>query len=209
MKLLVGLGNPGAKYAHNRHNIGFMAMDRIAEDYGFPTFSSKHNGLLSQGKIGSESVILLKPQTFMNLSGQSVQPVMAFYKITPQDIWVWHDELELPTGRVRVKTAGGHGGHNGLKDIDARIGQNYHRVRIGIDRPAVKSMITSYVLGDFTPEEMNIQNVVLDALSDKTDALLAGEPDKARNYVVNTLQALQQTSESVTSSASKKQTTKE
>lgn len=203
MKLIVGLGNPGAKYAHNRHNVGFMAIDRLADDYGFPAFASKHHGLVSQGKIGQESVILLKPQTFMNLSGQAVQPVMAFYKIVPQDIWVWHDELELPVGRVRIKTAGGHGGHNGLKDIDARIGQNYHRVRIGIGHPGIKSMVSSYVLSDFPMGDMAIQDKVLDALSDKVDALLRGEGDKAMNHVAVTLQALQPATEKTTSSNDK------
>jgi PTH1 family peptidyl-tRNA hydrolase len=191
MKLIVGLGNPGAKYAHTRHNVGFMAIDRLAQDYGFSDFATKHHGLVAQGKIGTQSVLLLKPQTFMNLSGQAVQPLMAFYKITPQDIWVWHDELELPVGRVRVKTGGGHGGHNGLKDIDARIGQQYHRVRIGIGHPGVKSMVSSYVLSDFSQADSFIQDKVLDALSDKAEALLTGDTDKAMNYVASTLQALQ------------------
>jgi PTH1 family peptidyl-tRNA hydrolase len=135
MKLLVGLGNPGSQYEGNRHNIGFMALDAIARAHGITQFRNKHAGSLAEGSIEGEKVILLKPQTFMNRSGDSVQQVAQFYKIAPSDIIVLYDELDLVAGKVRVKVGGGNGGHNGLRSIDPQIGLDYKRVRLGIGHP--------------------------------------------------------------------------
>ena len=135
MKLFVGLGNPGAKYAGNRHNIGYMAVDRIAADHGFGPWRSKFQGVISEGRLGREKVILLKPETFMNLSGQSVGEAMRFHKLEPADVIVFHDELDLAPGKCRLKTGGGHAGHNGLRSIHAHIGEAYDRVRLGIGHP--------------------------------------------------------------------------
>ena len=138
MKLWVGLGNPGAKYAGNRHNIGFMALDRVAEDHSFAPWRSKFQASLTEGRLGSEKVLLLKPETFMNLSGQSVGEAMRFYKLDSTDITVFHDELDLAPGKCRVKAGGGHAGHNGLRSIHQHIGPHYDRVRLGIGHPGHK-----------------------------------------------------------------------
>ena len=132
MKLIVGLGNPGAKYAQNRHNIGFMALDEIASAHGFGPWRAKFQGQVSEGRLGSEKVILLKPETFMNLSGQAVGEAMRFHKLTPADIIVFHDEIDLAPAKIRCKTGGGHAGHNGLRSIHAHIGAEYDRVRMGV-----------------------------------------------------------------------------
>jgi PTH1 family peptidyl-tRNA hydrolase len=134
MKLFVGLGNPGSSYARNRHNIGFMAMDRIASDHGFGPWKSKFQGEVTEGRLGSDKVLLLKPGTFMNRSGQSVQAAMQFYKLEPSDVVVFHDELDLAPGKCRVKQGGGHAGHNGLRSIHGHIGEAYGRVRLGIGK---------------------------------------------------------------------------
>ncbi|MFN7053609.1 MAG: aminoacyl-tRNA hydrolase, partial [Gemmobacter sp.] len=130
MRIWVGLGNPGGKYAGNRHNIGFMALDRIAADHGFGPWRRAFQGLVAEGRLGSEKLVLLKPETFMNLSGQSVGEALRFYKLGPDDLTVFHDELDLAPGRLRVKTGGGHAGHNGLRSIHAHVGEAYHRVRL-------------------------------------------------------------------------------
>jgi len=127
MKLFVGLGNPGAKYAGNRHNIGFMALDRIAGDHGFGPWRKAHQGMVAEGRLGDEKVCLLKPGTFMNLSGQSVGEAMRFFRLTPQDVTVFHDELDLGPGRLRLKQGGGHAGHNGLRSIHDHIGERFRR----------------------------------------------------------------------------------
>lgn len=150
MWLLAGLGNPGAKYAGNRHNIGFMVIDRIAADYGFPAFRSKFQGLMSEGTIAGQKVALLKPQTYMNNSGQSVQAAARFYKIASKHIVVFHDEVDLSPGKVRVKTGGGNAGHNGLHSIDAHMGTaDYGRVRLGVGKPATGD-VSGHVLSDFS-----------------------------------------------------------
>ena len=154
MKLFVGLGNPGGKYARNRHNIGFMAVDRIADDHGFAPWRNKFNGQISEGRLGSEKVLLLKPETFMNLSGQSVGEAMRFHKLESQDVTVFHDELDLAPGKCRVKTGGGHAGHNGLRSIHAHIGAEYHRLRLGIGHPGRKELVSPYVLHDFPKAEI-------------------------------------------------------
>lgn len=175
MQLFVGLGNPGGKYAGNRHNIGFMALDRIAADHGFPPFRAKFQGLVSEGRLGDERVVLLKPQTFMNLSGQSVGEAMRFYKLTPGDVVVFHDELDLAPGRCRAKTGGGHAGHNGLRSIHAHIGEAYHRVRLGIGHPGDKNRVADYVLSDFAKAEEGWRDDLMRGISDGAPALAAGD----------------------------------
>lgn len=148
MKLIVGLGNPGAKHALNRHNVGFMAVDRIAEGHGLGPWRSRFLGLAADGALGGERVLLLKPQTFMNESGRSVGEAARFLRLSPGDVTVIHDEIDLAPGRVRAKTGGGHAGHNGLRSIHAHIGDAYHRVRIGVGHPGHKDAVPGYVLRD-------------------------------------------------------------
>ena len=174
MKLLVGLGNPGNQYQGNRHNIGFMALDAIARAHSITQFRSKHAGSLAEGNIGGEKVILLKPQTFMNRSGDSVQQVAKFYKIEPADIIVLYDELDLAPGKVRVKTGGGNGGHNGLRSIDPQIGLNYKRVRLGIGHPG-KEFVTPHVLGDFAKADQVWLEPLLDAIGTNVGLLITGD----------------------------------
>lgn len=151
MFLVVGLGNPGPDYALTRHNIGFMAVDALA---GAERFTSKFHGEVASRSIESEKLILLKPMTFMNLSGKSVQAAMAFYKIPPENVIVLHDELDIPLGKLRIKRGGGANGHNGIKDIDQMIGPNYWRIRLGIGHPGMKEQVHSHVLSRFTADEM-------------------------------------------------------
>ena len=155
MQIFVGLGNPGPKYAENRHNIGFMAMDEIAQAHGFGPWRSKFQAQMTDGRLGNDKVILLKPETLMNLSGQSVGEAMRFYKLTADDVVVFHDELDLAPGKCRVKTGGGHAGHNGLRSIHQHIGEAYHRVRLGIGHPGHKDRVAGYVLSDFAKAEQD------------------------------------------------------
>ena len=180
MKLLAGLGNPGSQYEGNRHNIGFMALDAIARANGITQFRSKHGGLLAEGNIGGEKVILLKPQTFMNRSGDSVQQVAQFYKIAPADIIVLYDELDLAPGKVRVKVGGGNGGHNGLRSIDPQIGLDYKRVRLGIGHPG-KEFVTHHVLGDFAKADRDWVEPLLDAIGRNAGMLIKGDDNGFMN----------------------------
>ncbi|HEY1299758.1 MAG TPA: aminoacyl-tRNA hydrolase, partial [Stellaceae bacterium] len=154
MRLLVGLGNPGARYARNRHNIGFLALDAIARRYRLPDFRNRFKGELTEGPIGGDKRLLLKPQTFMNDSGDSVLAAASFYKIPPAEIVVIHDEIDLQPGKLRVKRGGGNAGHNGLRSIDARLGPDYWRVRIGVGHPGVKELVQPYVLQNFPADEI-------------------------------------------------------
>jgi len=183
MILFVGLGNPGGKYAANRHNIGFMAMDRIASDHGFGPWKSKFQGEITEGTIGGEKVLLLKPQTFMNLSGQSVGEAMRFYKLSPADITVFHDELDLAPGKLRCKTGGGHAGHNGLRSIHQHIGPDYHRVRLGIGHPGHKDKVAPYVLSDFAKADQDWLDDLLRGIGDGAPDLAAGDTGKFMNAV--------------------------
>jgi PTH1 family peptidyl-tRNA hydrolase len=183
MKLLVGLGNPGAKYAQNRHNIGFMALDRIAADHGFSGWRSKFQGQTCEGRLGSEKVTLLKPETFMNLSGQSVGEAMRYLKLAPDDIIVFHDELDLAPGKVRLKTGGGHAGHNGLRSIHGHIGPDYDRVRMGIGHPGHKDAVAGYVLRDFPKADAEWLDDELRGISDGIADLIAGDGGKFLNAV--------------------------
>jgi len=181
MKLFVGLGNPGAKYAGNRHNIGFMAVDRIAADHGFAPWRARFQGKASEGMLGAEKVVLLKPETFMNLSGQSVGEALRFYKLTPADLVVFHDELDLAPGKTRVKQGGGHAGHNGLRSIHAHIGDAYGRVRLGIGHPGHKDAVADYVLHDFAKAERDGLDDLLRGLSEGAVPLAEGDATKFLN----------------------------
>lgn len=183
MKLWVGLGNPGPKYAGNRHNIGWMALERIAEDHGFGPWRSKFQGSLTEGVLDGVKVLLLKPETFMNLSGQSVGEAMRFFKLTPADVTVFHDELDLAPGKLRVKTGGGHAGHNGLRSIHQHIGEAYHRVRLGIGHPGHKDRVAGYVLSDFAKGDQNWLDDLLRGIADGAPALAAGDTGRFQNAV--------------------------
>lgn len=173
MFLVVGLGNPGEEYAKTRHNIGFMAADAIHGRYNFSPFKSKFEGLLAEGEIDKTKVLLLKPQTFMNLSGQSVGKVAKFYKILPQNIIVIHDDKDLALGKLKAKIGGSAGGHNGLKNIDSAIGQDYNRIRIGVGSPAEHNTDTiSFVLSRFSKTEMEILNERLDFIAASINELM-------------------------------------
>lgn len=183
MLLMVGLGNPGAKYAGNRHNVGFMALDRIAADHGFSPWKSRFQALTAEGRLGEARVTLLKPQGFMNLSGQAVGEAMRYLRLTPAEVIVLHDELDLAPGRVRVKQGGGHAGHNGLRSIHQHIGEAYGRVRIGIGHPGHKDRVAGYVLSDFAKAEEAMLDDLLRGISDGAPALAAGDGARFQNAV--------------------------
>ena len=183
MKLIVGLGNPGAKYAANRHNIGFMALDRIAADHGFTPWKTRFQGLVSEGRLGGERVTLLKPSTFMNLSGQSVGEAMRYLKLTPAEVIVLHDELDLAPGKCRVKSGGGHAGHNGLRSIHQHIGADYERVRLGIGHPGHKDRVAGYVLADFAKSDQDWLDDLMRGVSDGAAYLASGDGGRFQNAV--------------------------
>ena len=183
MLIFAGLGNPGPKYAGNRHNIGFMSVDRIAEDHGFESWRGKFQSSISEGRLGSEKVLLIKPETFMNTSGQPVGEAMRFYKLDPQDVMVFHDELDLAPGKCRVKHGGGHACHNGLRSLHQHIGESYGRVRLGIGHPGHKDRVSGYVLSDFAKSERDWLDDLLRGISDGAADLAAGRNDKFLNAV--------------------------
>ena len=174
MFLVVGLGNPGEKYARNRHNIGFMAADEIVRRHSFSNYRSKFQGELAEGKIGTDKVLVFKPQTFMNESGRAVKELITFYKIDTQDIIVLHDELDLVPGKLRIKRGGGHAGHNGLRSIHAHLGPDYIRVRMGIGHPGDKNRVSGYVLKDFSKADQDWLEPLVDAVSDNIDCVIDG-----------------------------------
>lgn len=183
MQIFVGLGNPGGKYAGNRHNIGFMAVDRIASDHGFGPWKSKFQGQISEGRLGSEKVLLLKPETYMNKSGQSVGEALRFYKMEPGEVTVFHDELDLSPGKCRVKVGGGHAGHNGLRSIHGHIGEAYQRVRLGIGHPGRKDLVAHYVLHDFHKTDQDWLDPLMWGISDGAAHLAGGDAGKFQNAV--------------------------
>lgn len=178
MKLFVGLGNPGDTYQNNRHNIGFLALERIAASHGFGPWRKKFQGSISEGTLGGEKVLLLKPQTFMNESGRAVGEAMRFLKLEPGDVYVFHDELDLVPGKVKVKVGGGNAGHNGLRSISAHIGNEYPRVRLGIGHPGSKDAVVHYVLGDFAKSERQWLNELIDAVADAAAHLAKGDDSR-------------------------------
>ncbi len=181
MQLIVGLGNPGDKYARNRHNIGFMAVDAIAARYNFPAFRQKFSGLISEGNIDGERVLLLKPQTFMNASGDSVVTTANFYKLSAADVTVFYDEIDLVPGKVRVKRGGGSGGHNGIRSIDPQIGADYRRVRLGVGHPGRKDAVMPHVLGDFSKADHEWLDPLLAAVAANAGVLLKGDENTFMN----------------------------
>jgi PTH1 family peptidyl-tRNA hydrolase len=185
MFLIVGLGNPGTKYRHNRHNIGFRAAEKLAEVMGADAWNKKFSGEIYESRTTSHEprLFILKPQTFMNLSGESVAAAARFYKIPQENIIVLYDDLDLLPGKLRVKQGGGNGGHNGLKSIDAHMGKDYWRVRIGIGRPEHKDDVTNYVLGDFGKAEWAVQEKMTDAIAHHFGILLAGDDAGFMNKV--------------------------
>lgn len=172
MKLLVGLGNPGEKHSHNRHNVGFMAVDEIAAKYNASSWRGRFQGLVSEVNIDGAKCLLLKPETFMNLSGQSVGEAARFYKIEIEDVIIFYDELDLAPGKIKVKTGGGNAGHNGLKSITSHIGNEYQRVRIGIGHPGEKSRVARYVLHDFAKADRDWLEPLLRAIANACPFLM-------------------------------------
>ena len=178
MKLWVGLGNPEPGMARNRHNIGFMAIDVIADRHGFAPWRKRFSGLVSEGSVGGEKIVALKPLTYMNESGRAVQPASAFFKLPPDAVTVFHDELDLIPGKVRVKRGGGAAGHNGLRSIDRTLGtQDYWRVRLGIGHPGDKARVHGHVLGNFAKTDEDWLVDTLEAVSDAAPLFAAGKPE--------------------------------
>jgi PTH1 family peptidyl-tRNA hydrolase len=182
MRLFVGLGNPGEKYARNRHNVGFMAVDAIAKRHGFPPWRRRFQGVATEAALGGERVQLLLPGTFMNESGRAVAEAMHFYKMPLSDVVVFHDELDLPPGKVRVKTGGGVAGHNGLRSITAHVGNDYRRVRIGIGHPG-KENVLGYVLSDFAKAERGWVEALTDIVAGDADLLARSQDSSFQNKV--------------------------
>jgi PTH1 family peptidyl-tRNA hydrolase len=183
MQLFVGLGNPGAKYANHRHNVGYMAVDRIASDHDFAPWRAKFDGQISDGKLGGEKIMLLKPETFMNLSGESVGKAMRYFKLDSTDITVFQDEIDLAPGKIRVKNGGGHAGHNGLRSLHQHIGPHYCRVRIGVGHPGHKDRVSGYVLHDFAKADQNWLEDMLRGISDGAPDLANGDSGRFLNTV--------------------------
>ena len=183
MTLFVGLGNPGARYAGQRHNIGFMAVDAIAKRHGFSPWRRRFQGVSTEGSIGRQKALLLLPGTFMNESGRSVAEAMNFYKMPLGDLVVFHDEIELPPAKLRVKTGGGIAGHNGLRSISAHVGNDYKRVRIGVGHPGIKEMVQHHVLSDFAKSDRPWVEALLDAVADNAALLVKGDDATFQNKV--------------------------
>ena len=189
MIIVTGLGNPGAQYAGNRHNIGFMAVERIGRAFGFGPARSRFSGLAAEGLIGGERVLLLRPSTFMNESGRAVGEALRFYKATLADLVVLHDELDLPPGKLRAKTGGGSAGHNGLKSITAHVGNDYRRIRLGIGHPGDKALVHRYVLSDFAKAEVAWVDALCGAVADHAPLMASGQDSAFQNKVHLVMQA--------------------
>jgi len=187
MRLLVGLGNPGSRYAMTRHNVGFMAVDAIAQRYRFAAFRPKFQGSLAEGMIGEQRVLLLKPETYMNASGDSVGAAARFYKIALDEIAVLHDDIDLADGKLRVKRGGGAGGHNGLRSIDEVLGPDYWRVRIGIGHPGMKELVEAYVLQNFTAEDRQWLEPLIAAIAEAAPVLVADDTGAFMSKVAHIL----------------------
>jgi PTH1 family peptidyl-tRNA hydrolase len=190
MQVWAGLGNPGAQYALHRHNVGFMAADVIAHAHGFSPWSKKFRGLVSEGRIGGHKVLLLKPQTFMNDSGACVSQALHFYKLDLDALTVFHDELDLAPMKVKVKVGGGTAGHNGLRSIDAHLGPEFRRVRIGIGHPGPgqKEKVTPHVLGNYAKSEMESLADLLAAIADEAQWLADGDDARFMSEVALRMQ---------------------
>jgi PTH1 family peptidyl-tRNA hydrolase len=189
MRLFVGLGNPGTKYQGNRHNIGFMVVDEIARRHGFAPWRRRFHGEASEGTLDQERVVLLKPATYMNLSGNAVQDAAQFFKLTEDDVVVFHDEIELPPAKVRVKVGGGIAGHNGLRSISAHIGNEYRRVRLGVGHPGVKERVHAHVLNDFAKSERPWVEALVDVVAENAALLVTARDSAFQNKVHLAMQA--------------------
>jgi peptidyl-tRNA hydrolase, PTH1 family len=183
MRLFVGLGNPGARYAGNRHNVGFMVVDAIARRHGFAPWRRRFQGQAAEGVLAADRVLLLKPATFMNESGRAVAEAAHFYKVALHDIVVFHDEIDLPPAKLRVKIGGGTAGHNGLRSITAYLGNDYRRVRIGVGHPGIKEMVQMHVLHDFDASERDWVEALCDAIAENAPLLAAGKDASFQNKV--------------------------
>ncbi len=190
MKFLVGLGNPGGEYERNRHNVGFMAVNAIARHCGASAWRRRFQGLTAEVEIGRTKCLLLKPQTYMNESGRSVAEAIRFYKVSPADVIVFHDELDLQPGKIRVKTGGGHAGHNGLRSVSAHIGNDYTRLRIGIGHPGSREAVVHYVLHDFARADREWLETLLPAIAQAAPHLVAGQDAKFMNEVARATRPL-------------------
>jgi PTH1 family peptidyl-tRNA hydrolase len=183
MFLLAGLGNPGPDYARQRHNVGFMAIERIAEAHSFGAWRRRFQGVAAEGILGGKKTLLLKPLTYMNISGQSVAEAVRFFKLDPSELVVLYDEIDLAPGKVRTKAGGGHSGHNGIRSIHSHIGPDYRRVRIGVGHPGQKEHVLGHVLGNFANDEQAWLDTLLDAISDAAPYLAEGADDKFQTRV--------------------------
>ena len=183
MLIIAGLGNPGGKYAGNRHNIGFMAADEIVRRHSFGPWKTKHKAEISDGTLAGEKVLVVKPMTFMNESGQSIGEILRFYKEDISNLVVIYDELDLAPGKLRIKTGGGHGGHNGIKSIDAHCGKDYRRMRLGIGHPGSREKVTGHVLGDFAKADQEWLDLLLRSIADNADLLVGGKDANFMNKV--------------------------
>ncbi|MFQ5954101.1 MAG: aminoacyl-tRNA hydrolase [Kiloniellales bacterium] len=184
MLLLAGLGNPGPKYAGNRHNIGFMAVDEIVRRHAFARFRARFHALIATGVVAGRKVMAIKPLTFMNDSGRAVGAAMRFYRLAPADLVVIHDDLDLKPGKLKVKRGGGHAGHKGLESLDAHIGTDYWRVRVGIGHPGDKRLVEAYVLKDFAKEEQAPIRRLVEAIAEAWPCFVAGDENQFMNKVV-------------------------
>lgn len=184
IKLIVGLGNPTAQYADTRHNAGFWLVERLAEQFNISlSTDKKFHGMVGRGTICGADVRLLMPDTYMNKSGMAVAPLMKFYNISPDELLVAHDELDIAAGLIKLKTGGGHGGHNGLRDIVPHTGNDFHRLRIGIGRPAHSSQVSNFVLSKPSPDDKTAIGRAIDCVVDNLPTLLSGDLEKARNAI--------------------------
>ncbi len=188
MQIWAGLGNPGASYAMHRHNIGFMVVDLLADVYGFGPWKLRFQGLTSEGRIGDTKILLIKPQTFMNESGRSVGEAMRFFKLEPEDVTVFYDELDIDPFRVKVKVGGGTAGHNGIRSIDAHIGNSFRRVRLGIGHPGHKDRVTDHVLGNYAKAELDDVAAMLGAVAAEAKWLAEGNDARFMSDVALRLQ---------------------
>ena len=183
MKLFVGLGNPGDAHKNNRHNVGFMATSKISSIHGLSPWRKKFSGVFSEGVIGTDKVIILKPLTYMNLSGRAVGEAVRFYKIPSSDVTVFHDEIDLLSTKIKIKTGGGHAGHNGLRSIHQHIGSEYNRVRIGVGHPGDKNKVANYVLGNFSKLELNQLEEVFNMLAKNSTYITSGDLAELKNLI--------------------------
>lgn len=183
MLIIAGLGNPGSKYAAHRHNIGFMAADEIVRRHSFGPWKNKFNAEISDGKLNGEKALVVKPQTFMNESGQAVGEILRFYKEDLSNLVVIYDELDLPAAKLRIKTGGGSGGHNGIKSIDAHCGKEYRRMRLGIGHPGIREKVSGHVLGDFAKADKEWLDKMLQAIADNAPLLANGKDSSFMNKV--------------------------